>query len=165
MLALTQPFLGGALWSHRAGLLLVAAAASRSGAARPTSRATCAPARRRSSRCCAQRKRGAAASRRHGGVEHGCAQVRALLPGLGEPTPSRSDREPGGRPDARGARICAALTGATVLAIMRGDGACSSPAADEVLRAGDVLALAGTQDAVAYAERLLEGEAEPQPPA
>jgi CPA2 family monovalent cation:H+ antiporter-2 len=47
------------------------------------------------------------------------------------------------------------LTGATVLAIHRGGGDVSVPTAGEVLRAGDVLALAGTHAAVEAAKGLL----------
>ena len=51
------------------------------------------------------------------------------------------------------------LTGATVLAISRAEGALSAPAAGDRLRAGDVLALAGSHDAIEHARRLLGGEA------
>jgi CPA2 family monovalent cation:H+ antiporter-2 len=47
------------------------------------------------------------------------------------------------------------LTGATVLAIHRGGENVSVPTAGEVLKAGDVLALAGTHDAVDAAKGLL----------
>jgi CPA2 family monovalent cation:H+ antiporter-2 len=82
-------------------------------------------------------------------------QVHQILPGLGEPTPVPLDpRSPAvGRTLAdlnlRGA------TGATVLAIARGERGLLVPTADEVLRPGDILALAGTHEAVAAARRLL----------
>jgi CPA2 family monovalent cation:H+ antiporter-2 len=47
-------------------------------------------------------------------------------------------------------------TGATVLAIARGDHGMVAPSAQERLAAGDVLALAGTHDAVEAARRILE---------
>ncbi len=47
------------------------------------------------------------------------------------------------------------LTGATVLAIKRADGQVALPSGHEALRAGDVLVLAGTQDAVSSASELL----------
>ena len=47
------------------------------------------------------------------------------------------------------------LTGATVLAVTRQDGAVTIPTAHEVLREGDRLALAGTREAVEAAQRLL----------
>jgi CPA2 family monovalent cation:H+ antiporter-2 len=46
------------------------------------------------------------------------------------------------------------LTGATVLALHRAGGT-TIPSADDVLRAGDVLVLAGTADAVAAAGHLM----------
>jgi CPA2 family monovalent cation:H+ antiporter-2 len=48
-------------------------------------------------------------------------------------------------------------TGATVLAIQRGDEGLVVPSAHERLRAGDVLAVAGSSEAVAAARSLLEG--------
>jgi CPA2 family monovalent cation:H+ antiporter-2 len=47
-------------------------------------------------------------------------------------------------------------TGATVLAIARGDSGLLVPTADEILRAGDLLALAGTHEAVDAARKILE---------
>ena len=47
------------------------------------------------------------------------------------------------------------ITGATVLAIMRGEQGVLVPTAREVLRAGDILALAGTHDAIDAARKLL----------
>ncbi|MFO0584097.1 MAG: cation:proton antiporter [Anaeromyxobacter sp.] len=88
------------------------------------------------------------------------AQVRALFPGLGDPVAVRlGPASPAcGRSlaelDLRG------LTGATVLAIWRPDGAVTVPSAREVLRAGDVLALAGSGDAVAAARWMLQPEGE-----
>ena len=49
------------------------------------------------------------------------------------------------------------LTGATVIAIDRGPDDIVYPKADEVLQAGDVLVLTGTEEAVALAESLLLG--------
>jgi CPA2 family monovalent cation:H+ antiporter-2 len=81
--------------------------------------------------------------------------VRALLPGLGEPEALRVDE---GSPvcgrslselDLRG------LSGATVLAIERGEQAIVLPSAREQLRAGDVVTLAGTREAIASARRLI----------
>lgn len=81
--------------------------------------------------------------------------VRRLLPGIGEP---ESLRVPEGSPaagrslaelDLRGA------TGATVLAIARVDGGVAVPGPGEVLRAGDVLAVAGTHDAIAAVRALV----------
>lgn len=49
------------------------------------------------------------------------------------------------------------LTGAIVLAIRRGEESVMIPTAREVLRAGDVVALAGTQDSLRSAASLLRG--------
>jgi CPA2 family monovalent cation:H+ antiporter-2 len=80
---------------------------------------------------------------------------RALFPGLGEPV---AVRLPEGSP-AVGQSLAAlevrGRTGATVLAIVRRDGTAIVPGAGEALAAGDVLALAGTREAVAAARELL----------
>ncbi len=85
------------------------------------------------------------------------APIRELLPGLGEPEAIRiAERSPAvgktlSQLDLRG------LTGATVLAITRGERSVIVPPASEVLAPGDVLALAGTHEAVAAALALLQG--------
>jgi CPA2 family monovalent cation:H+ antiporter-2 len=94
-------------------------------------------------------------ARREGRKVDPLEQVRELLPGIGDPVAVQLDvRSPGvGRSlaalDLRG------LTGATVLAIWRPEGGVLVPGAKEVLRAGDVLALAGTAEAVEAARQLL----------
>jgi CPA2 family monovalent cation:H+ antiporter-2 len=85
--------------------------------------------------------------------------LHAILPGLGEPTPVRL--EPG---SAAVGRTLAELnlrgmTGATVLAIRRGEDKVVVPTADEQLREGDVLALAGTHEAIDSARAVLSGSA------
>jgi CPA2 family monovalent cation:H+ antiporter-2 len=87
---------------------------------------------------------------------HALDEVRRILPGLGEPVAVRLEG-----PSAAVGRTLAELnlrgvTGATVLTIARGDGTVAVPTAGEVLRAGDVLALAGSHEAVAAARRVLE---------
>jgi len=87
--------------------------------------------------------------------QHALDDVRKLLPGLGEPEAIRLP--PGGavvgrslaQLDLRG------VTGATVLAISRGEHGVAVPAASEVLREGDVLAVAGTHESVAAARAIL----------
>jgi CPA2 family monovalent cation:H+ antiporter-2 len=84
-------------------------------------------------------------------------EVKAMLPGIpglspvrlieGSPAVGRSLMDVNLR----------ALTGATVLAIHRDSGGAVLPTAGEVLRAGDVLALAGPREAIEAAERLLVG--------
>jgi CPA2 family monovalent cation:H+ antiporter-2 len=87
---------------------------------------------------------------------NGLARVHQLLPGLGEPklvrlnTESRAVDRTLAQLDLRG------LTGAAVLAITRAGEPVIVPTGREVLRAGDMLALAGTDDAVDAAMKLLE---------
>jgi CPA2 family monovalent cation:H+ antiporter-2 len=87
--------------------------------------------------------------------EHEIAELHALLPGIGEPIPVRlrSDSPAVGKSLAdlnlRG------LTGATVIAIRRGDSGVLVPTAKEVLQADDVLALAGTHEAIESARTIL----------
>ncbi|MBI2840485.1 MAG: cation:proton antiporter [Acidobacteria bacterium] len=85
------------------------------------------------------------------------AQIKHLMPGLGEPVPLRLD----GRSAAAGKTLAQlnlrGLTGASVLAIARGEDRVIVPMASEVLRAGDVLALVGTHEAVSAATSLLKG--------
>jgi CPA2 family monovalent cation:H+ antiporter-2 len=88
----------------------------------------------------------------------GLAQLREVLPGLGDPVAFRLPERGGavGRSladlDLRG------RTGATVLALWRAEGGVTVPSAREVLRAGDVLALAGTAEAVEAAKAALGGQ-------
>ncbi|MFP2927986.1 cation:proton antiporter [Pyxidicoccus sp. 3LG] len=101
-------------------------------------------------------------SKEPGAEEHALDDVPKLLPGLGEPVPVRlEDTSPAvGRTLAQ--LNLRGLTGATVLAIQRGEESVSVPTAQEVLRAGDVLALTGTHEAVEAAKGLLSS---PPPPA
>jgi CPA2 family monovalent cation:H+ antiporter-2 len=92
---------------------------------------------------------------RPGGSEEGLRQVERLLPGLGV---LRAVRLEAGSP-AVGRTLAElnlrVLTGATVLAVTREEGNVLVPTARELLRAGDVLALTGTQEAISAAEALL----------
>jgi CPA2 family monovalent cation:H+ antiporter-2 len=90
--------------------------------------------------------------------------AREVLPGLGEP---EFIRLPATSPainrtltslDLRG------LTGATVLAIARDGAQIAVPTGREQLRSGDVLAVAGSHEAIANARRLLEGAGTPPEP-
>jgi CPA2 family monovalent cation:H+ antiporter-2 len=87
--------------------------------------------------------------------------LRAMLPGLGEPTtiPIGTGATCIGRSlkelNLRG------LTGATVLAIERSPAEVVFPAADEVLRESDILILTGTHEAVASARELLRQSGKP----
>jgi len=82
-------------------------------------------------------------------------QIHQLLPGLGALAAVRLD--PG---SVAIGRTLAQLnlrgrTGATILAITRTEGGVLVPAAHELLRAGDVLAVAGTHDAIEAAKAAL----------
>jgi CPA2 family monovalent cation:H+ antiporter-2 len=96
-----------------------------------------------------------------GGHEHApsgadaLAGVRAMFPGIGEPTAMRlrMDSPAVGRSLSElGVR---GRTGATILAISRPGGSVMVPTASEVLRGGDLLVLAGTHEAVDSAGALL----------
>jgi monovalent cation:H+ antiporter-2, CPA2 family len=92
----------------------------------------------------------------HGRVELG--EVDRLLPGMGAPTAVRIEAgDPAAGRSLKELNLRGA-TGATVLAIARGEERVVAPGPDERLRAGDVLALAGTHEAVAAASALLSGQ-------
>jgi monovalent cation:H+ antiporter-2, CPA2 family len=83
---------------------------------------------------------------------------RAMFPGCGEPISVRlPDASPAVGQTLSGLEL-RGKTGATVLAIWRPDGSVTIPSAGEQLQRGDVLALAGTTDAVEAARRLLGAE-------
>ena len=82
------------------------------------------------------------------------AELDRLLPGLGAPLPVTLDAGSPGVGRTLAQLNLRAVTGATVLAIVRG-GAGVLPTAGEPLHAGDVLALAGTQEALAAARAAL----------
>lgn len=106
----------------------------------------------------------ASQSRSSTGQHEAIQPVRELLPGLGTPTPVEIVA---GSP-AIGRTLkelnLRGLTGATVLAIQRKGAAMVIPTAQELLQQGDVLALAGTEEAIAAAiQTLSPGAAEPEP--
>jgi CPA2 family monovalent cation:H+ antiporter-2 len=80
---------------------------------------------------------------------------RAMFPGMGDPVTIRLAPESMAVGRTLSSLSVRGVTGATVLAIARPDGAVMIPSASEVLRPGDVLALAGTAEAVAAAQALL----------
>jgi CPA2 family monovalent cation:H+ antiporter-2 len=91
-------------------------------------------------------------------------RLRDLMPGLGDPSPVRlaPDSFAVGKTLAR--LNLRGLTGATVLAIARGGEGVLVPTGKETLRPGDVLALAGTHNAIAAARSLiLTGPTVPAP--
>jgi len=83
------------------------------------------------------------------------ARVRALLPGMGEPTPFELDTASPAVGKSLAELNLRGQTGATVLVIQRGLHGLLVPTASEVLLVGDRLALAGTRAAIAAAKELL----------
>jgi CPA2 family monovalent cation:H+ antiporter-2 len=84
-------------------------------------------------------------------------QLDQLLPGLGAPTPIRLVAGSVAIGRTLGGLNLRGLTGATVLAIRRGDGGLIVPSATETMCEDDVLALAGSSEAIAEARQLLLG--------
>ncbi len=89
------------------------------------------------------------------------ARVAEFLPGLGAPAMLRLESDHAAVGKTLAQLNVRGLTGATVLAITRGDLGVV-PTAREVLQTGDILALTGTRDAVSAATALLRG-AQPEP--
>ncbi|HKX12897.1 MAG TPA: cation:proton antiporter [bacterium] len=86
-------------------------------------------------------------------------EVHHLLPGLGTPVPVRIKKHSFAAGKSIAELNLRALTGATVLALHRGEEGKVFPTAKEVLQAGDTLALAGSAESVAAARKLLEAAA------
>jgi CPA2 family monovalent cation:H+ antiporter-2 len=83
------------------------------------------------------------------------SDVQRLLRGLGEPVAFKLQAGSGAVGRTLADLNLRGETGATVLAITRGDGGVIIPTAHELLHAGDVLALAGTHEALVQAKQLL----------
>ena len=82
-------------------------------------------------------------------------RLRELLPGLGDPVPIRvSSASPVAGRSLADLNL-RAITGATILAIVRGDLSVPMPAGDEVVRAGDVLAVVGSDEALEAARQMV----------
>ncbi|MHB8872951.1 MAG: cation:proton antiporter domain-containing protein [Myxococcaceae bacterium] len=98
----------------------------------------------------------ALASQAHGKVTSDESRtLDQLLPGLGAPVSFELKEGSAAVGKTLAELNLRGVTGATVLAITRGGGGVLIPTAKEVLRPGDVLALAGTHEAVEAAEALL----------
>jgi CPA2 family monovalent cation:H+ antiporter-2 len=80
--------------------------------------------------------------------------VNAVLPGLGEPVAIRVVPQSIAVGRSLAQLNLRGATGATVLAIKRGDQQIPTPLGREVIHAGDVLAAAGTHDAIAVARAI-----------
>jgi monovalent cation:H+ antiporter-2, CPA2 family len=83
------------------------------------------------------------------------SDVDRVLPGLGAPVPVLIEQDSPVVGKTLADLNLRGATGATVLVITRGSQALVVPTATEELRAGDVLALAGTKDAVEAAKSLI----------
>ncbi|RYZ04281.1 MAG: potassium transporter [Myxococcales bacterium] len=86
--------------------------------------------------------------------------VQRLLPGLGEPTPLALEPSSPAVGRSLSQLNLRGVTGASVLAIQRGEEGVLVPTATDVLRAGDVLALTGTHAAIDAARALLAAQRE-----
>ncbi len=83
-------------------------------------------------------------------------EIKHLLPGLGEPVPLRLDEHSFAVGKTLSQLNVRGLTGASVLAIVRGEENVIMPSASEHLRVDDMLALVGTREAVNAATVLLK---------
>jgi len=151
LVAVTQPFLPGAQGAGALGLLLVALAVAFWRSATNLQGHVRAGAQVIAEVLRAQARTARPLNRRS------LAQVEAILPGIGAPEPLTLAA---GSP-AVGRSLAElnlrGLTGATVLEIHREDQDVLAPGAGDVLRAGDVLALAGSTGAIEAAVELLTG--------
>lgn len=87
-------------------------------------------------------------------------RVHSMLPGLGEPVAMRVERGCAAADRTLAELDLRGLTGATVLAVLRGDEKVVSPRGDMQLRAGDIIAVAGTQSAVDGVREVVRGNPE-----
>ena len=91
-------------------------------------------------------------------------EIRSLLHGLGEPVAVRLGPETPSVGRTLAELNLRGRSGATVLAISRGTGSIVAPPASERLRAGDLLALAGSDEAIEAARKILTTGAPVAPP-
>jgi CPA2 family monovalent cation:H+ antiporter-2 len=87
------------------------------------------------------------------------AVVTSLLPGLGVLAPVTLDSTSAGVGKTLGELDLPLNTGATVLALVRGEESLVAPGDGERLRGGDIVAIAGSSEAVRMATALLIGDA------
>jgi CPA2 family monovalent cation:H+ antiporter-2 len=83
-------------------------------------------------------------------------EIEQVLPGLGTPTAVRVGITSPLAGKSLGTANLRGLTGATVLAIQRGPRSIAVPSAADTIEIGDVLALAGSSDAIGAATALLQ---------
>jgi CPA2 family monovalent cation:H+ antiporter-2 len=87
--------------------------------------------------------------------EHAIETVQGMLPGMGTIVPFKVEMDSNAIGHSLGDLNLRGLTGVSVVAISRNGQRLVFPKADEVLQAGDVLALTGSHDAVFAAHKLL----------
>jgi CPA2 family monovalent cation:H+ antiporter-2 len=92
---------------------------------------------------------------RRDSLAHTLDRVHTMLPGLGEPIPIRIEPNSPAVDRTLAQLNVRALTGATVLCIIRDGAQVLVPTGHEVLRAGDVLAVAGSHEAAEAARMSL----------
>jgi CPA2 family monovalent cation:H+ antiporter-2 len=157
LLAVTQPILGGAYGVVPFGILLVILGVGFWRGATDLQGHVRAGAQAIVEALLTQARRGGAVPAARSDAEAAAAlsDVQRVLPGLGDLTPVRLDPASSAVGRSLADVNLRGLTGATVLAIVRGDRGILAPTAKEVLAAGDVLALVGTHEAVEAAHRLL----------
>lgn len=85
--------------------------------------------------------------------------VNAILPGLGEPVAIRVVPQSIAAGRSLAELNLRGVTGATVLAIKRGDQQIPTPLGREVIHSGDVLAVAGSRDAISVARAIFTPDA------
>jgi monovalent cation:H+ antiporter-2, CPA2 family len=165
LLALTQPFLGGVYAPALLGLLLAALGVAFWRGASDLQGHVRAGAQSIVEAIVEQARAGGVAAEpapQTGGSLAHSKKVQELLAGLGGPSFVHLAVTSPAVGRSLAALNLRGMTGATVLAMTRGEDGFSVPTAREVLRAGDVLTLAGTRDAIVAARELLLGEAAPE---
>jgi CPA2 family monovalent cation:H+ antiporter-2 len=103
-----------------------------------------------------------ATEKARGSSEHGAPSldtVGKILPGLGDPVSLRIEAGSSLEGQTLAGANLRGLTGATVLAIVRGDQQVLMPSGQETLREGDVLAVVGSHEAVESARTLIASSA------
>jgi CPA2 family monovalent cation:H+ antiporter-2 len=164
LLAVTQPFLGGFYGPILLAMLIVAFGIAFGRGAADLHGHVRAGAQTIVEAIIAQARTGgvtAANAQTHRGPADDLRLVHELLPGLGEPLPFRIDENSEAVGKSLADLNLRGLTGATVLAITRGEEGLLIPRAEEILQTGDVLALAGTHEAIRAARELLSPDQKP----
>jgi CPA2 family monovalent cation:H+ antiporter-2 len=156
LLAVTQPFLGGVIAPLAFALLLLVLGVSFWRGATELHGHVRAGAQAILEALVEQAHRGGVTAEPESESRDSLEKVRRLLPGLGEPTPFEIPATSPAVGRTLAQLNLRGLTGATVLAIQRGEDGLLVPTAAEVLKPGDRLALAGSSNAIDAAKALLE---------